>query len=131
MAKRPESKLLIVYNADSGFFNTVASSIHKALSPETYACQLCRLTYGMTHMVEAWKSYLEALPIAVRALHRNEFQAQFPALQASALPAIFLVHIGRVDVLLSAETIQATGEIPLLIERLNTAMVASGLSVES
>ena len=36
--------LLFVYNADSGFFNTLADIGHKLFSPATYPCQLCAIT---------------------------------------------------------------------------------------
>ncbi|MFQ3270182.1 MAG: hypothetical protein ACI9A1_000496, partial [Lentimonas sp.] len=39
-----ESRLILVYNADSGFFNALFSSVHQALSPKTDECQLCRIT---------------------------------------------------------------------------------------
>jgi hypothetical protein len=39
-------KLLFVYNADSGLFNSIAEAAHKIVSPQTYRCDLCRITYG-------------------------------------------------------------------------------------
>ncbi len=54
----PERKILLVYNADRGYINAVFSSLHKAVSPQTYSCELCRTTYGMTGMLRSWKDYL-------------------------------------------------------------------------
>ena len=49
--KRPSNRsLILVYNADSGFFNALADSAHKLLSPSTYDCRLCALTYGAIQM---------------------------------------------------------------------------------
>ena len=42
MMEADEKSLLIVYNADSGFFNTIAASVHKLVSPQTYECALCK-----------------------------------------------------------------------------------------
>jgi hypothetical protein len=130
MSAISETKLLIVYNADSGFFNALSSSIHKALSPDTYECQLCRITYGMTHMVGEWKAYLDSLAVPVQALHRNEFLAQYPALATTALPAIFLVQADVVEVFLDAETIQKCPGITALIESMDTAIVSSAMSLK-
>ena len=41
------ASLLFVYNADSGFFNTLADIGHKLFSPATYPCQLCAITHGV------------------------------------------------------------------------------------
>jgi len=46
------SKLIFVYNADSGLLNAMKDWAHKIVSPETYPCSLCALTYnnlGMRH----------------------------------------------------------------------------------
>lgn len=124
-------KLILVYNADSGFFNALSSSVHKALSPETYECNLCRITYGMTKMDAAWKSYLDALPFAVEALHRNEFQTEYTSMVSEALPAIFLVNKGSVNVLLDAATIERSDDITSLIELLDAAIKVAGTSAKS
>ncbi|MCF7977351.1 hypothetical protein U5801_08255 [Lamprobacter modestohalophilus] len=40
-------ELIFVYNADTGLFNQLADAAHKAFSADTYACNLCRVTYGL------------------------------------------------------------------------------------
>ncbi|CAA6678372.1 MULTISPECIES: hypothetical protein [unclassified Lentimonas] len=123
----PDTKLILVYNADSGFFNALSSSVHKALSPETYECQLCRITYGMTRMEDEWKSYLDQLPVALEALHRNELSAKYPSLAAEPLPAIFISDAGKLDVLLNAASINDSADITTLIERVDLALTTAGL----
>lgn len=120
-----ESKLILVYNADSGFFNAVSSSVHKALSPGTYECQLCRITYGMTRMEDAWKAYLKTLPVAVEALHRNEFHQMHPDFVSERLPAIFMSTAGKLDVLLNAVAINGASDINELAERVDLAINAA------
>ena len=122
-----DTKLILVYNADSGFFNALSSSVHKALSPETYECQLCRITYGMTRMEDEWKSYLDQLPVTLEALHRNELRPKYPSLAAEALPAIFIASAGKLDVLLNAAAINDSADISALIERVDQAIAAAGL----
>jgi len=39
-------RLIFVYNAESGTMNSAIDFAHKMLSPETYECNLCRITYG-------------------------------------------------------------------------------------
>ena len=127
----PESKLILVYNADSGFFNALSSSVHKALSPETYECQLCRITYGMTRMEDAWKTYLKTLPVAVEAYHRNEFHGMYPDLASESLPAMFILTEGKLRVLLSAAAINDAADVAELVDRVNLAISTAELQVVS
>lgn len=82
-------KLVFVYNADSGLFNTVSDIAHKALSPETYSCNLCALTHGYFKIKQEWVDFLEQLDIELEFLHRDEFLARHHAIKAE-FPAIFI-----------------------------------------
>ena len=68
----------------------LADALHKAISPATYPCSLCAVTYGAVSMRGAWRSFLESLPNARRFYHRDDFAADFPGFEV-ALPAI-LTH---------------------------------------
>ncbi len=39
-------KLIFFCNADTGIFNAMRDTIHKVLSPSTYQCRLCYISYG-------------------------------------------------------------------------------------
>lgn len=86
----PNPKILIVYNADSGVFNMVAHAIHKTVSPETYPCSLCAVTYGPVSMRGAWKKFLNALPNEVVFHHKDDFSEAYPGVTLD-LPAIMTV----------------------------------------
>lgn len=80
-------KLIFVYNADSGLFNTVSDIAHKVLSPKTYSCNLCALTHGHFKVRQEWVDFLKQLDIELEFLHRDEFltrhhipDAEFPAI---------------------------------------------------
>lgn len=81
--------LLFVYNANENLFSAVSDFAHKILSPSTYPCQLCALTYGNFAMKKAWKSFIEELPVKSVFLHKNEFEKQYKI--QTSLPAIFIV----------------------------------------
>jgi len=53
------SKLIFVYNANSGAINALLDSAHKIISPQTYDCKLCELTYGVFKEDEEWLRFLE------------------------------------------------------------------------
>jgi hypothetical protein len=104
-AALPERSLLLVYNADSGFFNALTDSVHKLFSPSTYNCQLCALTYGAAQMRREWALFLRKSPHPVRFLHRDEFRSQFPAMKTE-LPAVFSVSGGGPSLLIGADEIK-------------------------
>ena len=83
--------LLIVYNADRGFFNAVSASAHKLISPNTYKCPLCEHTFGITGMLKPWKEYLDIQPLTVSFTHRNDFHKDYPQHKSLTLPAVLLV----------------------------------------
>ncbi|HEX8427079.1 hypothetical protein [Hymenobacter sp.] len=83
------TELLFVYNADSGLANGLLDMFHKILSPKTYPCSLCGVTYGNTSMRVEWKQYIHALPVKTRFLHRDEFLTELPQLRNYPLPAAF------------------------------------------
>jgi len=97
------NKLLFVYNADSSLFNQIGDLIHKSISPKTYQCNLCGLTYSGVRMKSDWKGFINSLPIKSIFLHRNEFLAQYPFLKNDKLPAVFIDRDGELEKLISAE----------------------------
>lgn len=83
--------ILIVYNARSGAFAALADAVHKIVSPETYPCSLCAVTYGPVAMRGEWRRFLESLPNARRFYHADDFAAAFPDVDVP-LPAILTQH---------------------------------------
>ncbi len=70
-------KLIFVYNADSGVINTLIDIGHKALSPQTYQCNLCGLTFGLVREHKQWKQFRESSNIEMEFLHRDEFEQEY------------------------------------------------------
>lgn len=93
-------KLIFVYNADAGLFDQLTDFAHKIISPGTYSCNLCKLTYGNLSIKKGWKEFLDSLDVEKVFLHRNEFSSLYPELADTALPAIFLLETGKEAVLL-------------------------------
>ena len=84
-----EKKLLFVYNADTGLFSVVTDYAHKILSPKTYPCNLCALTYGNMGMNKKWKEFIAGLKVPIEFLHRDEF-VKLHTVSDTQLPAAFL-----------------------------------------
>jgi len=43
-------QIIFVYNADSSLFANITDFAHKIVSPKTYSCNLCKLSYGKFSM---------------------------------------------------------------------------------
>lgn len=82
-------KLIFVYNADSGLFNSVSDIAHKILSPRTYNCNLCALTHGHFKIKKEWVDFLEEIDAELEFLHRDEFVKKYN-INSYRLPAIFI-----------------------------------------
>ena len=82
--------LIFLYNADSGVFAAAADYIHKIVSPETYDCKLCFVTYDNFGMNKSWKVFLKTIPFEQEFYHKNEFIQKFPEQKVVELPAILI-----------------------------------------
>ena len=98
--------LLFVYNADSGFFNTLADIGHKLFSPATYPCQLCAITHGVLAERGPWRDFVASLDLPCEFLHRDQFLERFPG-NGTPLPAIFRLVAGEPRVCADAVAIAA------------------------
>ncbi|WP_221090435.1 hypothetical protein [Deinococcus aquaedulcis] len=99
--------LVFVYNADGGLLNGLKDLWHKTVSPHTYDCQLCAVTYGPLGMRREWRTFLQGLNAQVTFLHRDEVRAQF-GLSDLPLPAAFVAQGGQLRSWLTAEDLRAT-----------------------
>lgn len=70
-------KLIFVYNADSGLVNTLMDIGHKVISPQTYQCNLCALTFGLVSEHKKWKQFREESATEMEFLHRDEFEQKY------------------------------------------------------
>ena len=82
-------RLLFVYNADGSLLPGLKDMFHKILSPGTYPCSLCAITYGAASMQPQWREFIKALPVPVDFLHRDEFVRDYPQWAGHPLPAAF------------------------------------------
>lgn len=118
--------LLFVYNADSGLWNAALDTLHKIVSPSTYACRLCAVSYGLLGMRKAWAETIRALPLPVRFLHRDEFAAAFPG-SGHALPAILVARPHGLEPLVPAADFEAVETLEALQALLADRLQAAGL----
>ncbi len=116
------TKLLFIYNADSGKLNAVFDSIHKILSPKTYRCSLCELTHGVFSENRTWKNFRDESAIAMEFLHRDEFQKKYASKFGSkyTFPLVLLVNKDELEVFVSTEELSRLKNADELIKRIKT-----------
>ena len=78
--------IIFVYNADSGLFNGLKDLIHKHVSPATYPCSLCAITYDNLGMRQEWRRFVQSLDREVEFLHRDELADRY-GIRGLTLPA--------------------------------------------
>ncbi|UII80706.1 GTPase [Flagellimonas sp. CMM7] len=77
MKKKDLPKLLFIYNANSGARNAILDSMHKVLSPATYDCNLCDITFGVVSENKTWKKFRQANKQEMIFLHKDEFAKKY------------------------------------------------------
>ena len=118
-------RLVFVYNADSGLFNGLSDYLHKIFSPQTYACSLCAVTYDNLGMRREWRAFIQSLPFASRFIHRDELDTEY-GLRPAALPAVFTEKDGTLELWLSAEELNACGDLQALKKLVGERINPSG-----
>lgn len=111
-------KLIFVYNAKAGIRAGLFDSIHKLVSPATYRCALCAITYGPFRMDARWKAWISRLPFPVDFHHKQDFAKAYPDVRV-ALPAILTDRDGEVKTLVTALDMQALETVDDLVALIN------------
>lgn len=121
------SRLIFVYNADSGLFNALADWAHKILSPETYACRLCAVTYDNFGMRREWRQFVESLGMPVEFLHRDELRRKYGVMDVP-LPAVFAPDGHGLRVWLDAADVNACRTLNELMDLIRTRLAGDASS---
>jgi hypothetical protein len=116
-AELSNSSLLFVYNADTGLFSVVTDYAHKILSPKTYPCNLCAITYGSMGMNKKWEEFIANLSFPVEFLHRDEFVKHYD-FKDTQLPAAFLKKGDTITILITHDEINKCTTIEELMDLL-------------
>ena len=115
-------KLIFIYNADSGLRNVLLDVAHKILSPATYDCSLCTLTFGAFTENKSWKKFRLETDRDMEFLHRNEFQKAYASKfgHKFSFPIVLISSASDFEVLVSTEelnTMEAALDLIDLIQK--------------
>jgi len=115
-----DERIIFVYNANSSLFAQLTDYAHKIISPQTYKCNLCRLTYGNLGMKREWKEFIQHLSFKIIFLHKDEFLKDYPSFSHVSFPAVFKEKNGTVLTLITSKEInnqQSLEELKNVVDR--------------
>lgn len=113
---KTEGELIFVYNADSGIISGALDFAHKLTSPQTYKCNLCKITYGNFAIKAEWREFLRTLDYNLSFLHRNQFRVKFPKLKDYELPIVLKIINQDQKILVYAKEINDQKNLKELID---------------
>lgn len=108
-----EKELIFVYNAYSDLFSKVTDFAHKAISPDTYACNLCRVTYGHFARRREWADFIKRLPYKVSFQYKNERKDLGLDM---GLPLVLMKENGETKVILSPKELNSVRNLQEMID---------------
>ncbi len=102
-------KLLFVYNANSGIRNALLDSMHKVISPSTYECNLCDITFGLVSENKTWKKFREQSSVPMSFLHKDEFTKAYASKfgHKYTFPIVLMEGNGELELFISTEELNA------------------------
>lgn len=122
MDKNKTKKLVFIYNAASGLRNAFLDSAHKIISPKTYNCNLCDITFGVFKEHTAWKNFRKSSGLDMEFLHKDEFQKQYASKfgYAFTFPIVLSQSGYDLEVLITTEELNALRVPQELIDLIST-----------
>ena len=123
-----EKELIFVYNAKSGLFNELLDFAHKIISPGTYDCNLCAITYGTFKMHKRWSRYIQSLPFKSIFTYKDEISKN--NLPNVNLPSILLREHNDLIELLTSREINDLNNFDQLIIVLDKRLEEYGMKTE-
>lgn len=126
MKKDAEPALIFVYNADSGLYNSLVDFTHKIFSPQTYGCNLCKLSFGNFNEKKEWKEFVSSFKILSFFFHRDEFENIY-RIKKKKYPAVFWQNNLQTVQIISAEEINACNSTSALINLVKQNFLLYGI----
>lgn len=115
--------LVFVYNAEAGLLNGLLDLGHKLVSPSTYPCSLCAVTYSSFGMKRPWQDFVNGLGRPVRFAYRDQIRDEYGMTEVT-LPAVFEEKDGRLEPWLTAEQLNGCRSLDELMELVSRRLAA-------
>jgi len=122
-------KILFIYNANSDTGSKMLDFAHKIVSPDTYNCALCLLTFDNFTENKQWKTFRESLlakGYELEFFHKDEFQEHYESKfgHAFTYPIILVETPHDLEVLVTTEKLNAFEDVQELIGVVKSSVVS-------
>lgn len=108
------TEIVFIYNAKSGTANSLIDWAHKILSPDTYECSLCSITYDTFGKRAEWMKFLKELKIESSFLYKDHIVGD-EKFKDALLPCAYLKEPNEVKLLISTIEMKAYKDLNELI----------------
>src|SRR5690606_25446016 len=104
--------------------NGYLDALHKLVSPKTYSCNLCEITYGVFTENKTWKKFRTSGNFPMKFIHLDEFKKQYASKFGSkfTFPIVLLENKGELELFISTNELNglknAEGLIEMISDRL-------------
>ena len=117
--KLQNEQLIFIYNASDDFISVSFDFIHKIVSPSTYQCSLCKVTYGNVSMHKKWKEYINSYPFDIKFLYKNNYIKYYKDLEIDKFPVAYKYDGNSYQLFISKEEFDLCDDLDDLIEIMN------------
>ena len=121
-------ELIFIYNAKSGVVNELIDFAHKIVSPETYDCNLCAISYGAFSMKKKWSTYIETLPFKSTFTYKDKFSKN--GYSNLKFPSVFIRSNEKLEEIISATEINEINNLDQLIVLLNQKLYQQAIDMK-
>lgn len=97
-----EKTLVFIYNADSNPFKQAFDFFKRSAYPQTYPCNLTKITHDKMNMKQKWQSFIQVFPVKVKFYHRDMFKKKYPDYKTE-FPVALLEHDNKFEPFISVE----------------------------
>ena len=121
------TEIIFIYNSNNGFFNSLTDYIHRQISPSTYSCNLCLITYSNWDRNQRWSRYIDSLPVRVKFIYKNSVKKYEKLGVDLKLPMALLINEENTSVFITEKEINNCNDDFALIDLFNTKLKNAGI----
>ena len=96
------NEIVFIYNAKSGTVNSLIDWAHKIISPDTYECSLCSLTYDNFGKRVEWSTFLREIKVKSSFIYKDHVMDN-QKLKDVSLPCAYLKKSNDIKLLISSD----------------------------
>lgn len=111
-------ELIFIYNAKSGIGNAFIDWAHKIISPKTYDCNLCSITYNNLGKEIKWKEFLNNINAHSRFYYIDHLKELDFVDEKTELPCVFINEKDEFKLIINSHEMNSFDNVDKLISRL-------------